>query len=192
LNYVIQNFYKTSFKTTNSPRLRLLMITNNLTLIFFFFKYFSQTRFFTKILELTFMQHFLFLKHFYNKQIFKLKKKINFKITGLYDNKLFKSFIYKIFKNFILIFKFSKLNYFYLPINQFFSYNLYFLTINVLQQKLIKTYYRNFFFFILFFSTLNWFSYNNSLQFYLHYFYTFKNFKFYVFFGNYFLKTFNY
>ena len=180
MSYVIQNFSLFTKSISLTPRLKYFIILNNLLTIFSFFKSFF---FFYHIFyfnNFKFFYFFYFFKFFFSKTLITWFKKMTFKTFSFYDNNLTKSYIFFFYRNLLFFSKFknnslilSRTEY-----DSFFLYNQYFFSIKVINVDLLKTYFKNFFFFLFFFSTIIWYQSFNFLKFYLKFF--LLNFNLYV------------
>ena len=197
MRFVIQNYLTLSRKFAVNPRLRSLILLNNL--IFFFF-YYKNTYLFnwSNLYNLFSFNFFSILyKFFFFKQLFFFFRKMTLTFTGFYLNNLIKSSVFLFFKGLSLFFN-----------NQFLPFsgavflaatasrpkllfNIIFLPVKALNVNLTKTFFKNSFFFFLFFSSTLWYQHTNFLSFYLTFLLVNWNYKVTPLFGDFFLPVFN-
>ena len=169
------------------------MFLNNVEKFLIFFKL-NFYIYLIKTLNLFSLNYFFFfIKYFFNKQLSNLLKKTNLNLIGFYDNNLYKSIVYHIFANLFIFLKKPKL--FFKIKNQHveneFLYNTYFLSIKIINNKINKKFYKNFFFFLAAFSSLIWYQHCSFFKFYLNFILANNNFNLLPFYGGYFLHVYN-
>lgn len=183
MSYVIQNFYKPNYKFAITPRLRIFISLKSINFFLFFFKF----------------KNFLILPlytplfgFFFNKGLTDYFYKLLLDFSGNYSNVVSATGVYW---NFKILDNFLKTNQAIFPIknlNESYFFNLYYLSIKIINMKLNKTYFKNiFFFFILFLSEI-WYQFHTHIFFYLNFFFIKNNFKMYKFYNGYFLRVYNF
>jgi hypothetical protein len=155
LSYVIQNFYTLSKHIVVTPKFKYLILLKNINLLFIFFK----TNLILFLIKQNNFLHFtyfsLFFKYFFSKSFIKIINKINLKLNGTYSNNTVKSTIFYFFKN--LSFNLTSDNNDYLIKNlniyNTLLFNHYFLSIKLINLKINKKLYKNFFFYLILFNS---------------------------------------
>ncbi len=192
MSYVIQNFYDSNKKTNLTPRLKFFFFLNNLEKFFFFLKLNTFLHFSNKLNLNNLNSLNIFFKYFFSKQFIKFLFQLNLDLVGQYTNNITKSSIFLIFYNFNKFFNLSK---FFIYKNfhfRFLGFNLYYLPIKTLNNRINNNFYKNIFFYFMFINTLIWYQNVSSLKFYLNYIFVTYNLKSSRFYNGYFLRIYNY
>lgn len=173
MSYVIQNFHFLNKSTQFTPRLRFLVIFNNIELLFFFFRTYLFLFFTDRMNFFSTNILFQFIKYFFSNQLMRFLNKLNVEFIGFYDNNLFKSSIFGAFYN---ILTFLKPNKTLAPMkssadftNPRYLHNLYFFSIKVINTQVNKKIFKNLFFYLMFFSTTYWYQHTLFFKFYFNF-----------------------
>ena len=152
MSYVIQNFYSLNKLIIIIPKFKNLIINLNYYKFFFFFKAYSFSKFILNPkLPIIMIHNFSFFKFLYTRifNLFFLKFNLNNKFN--YTSNFEKSIIFFNLNN---LNKFLSYKNFYkssqIIITKYFLYNSYFRVIKIIHFKLNKSFYNNFFFYLLF------------------------------------------
>lgn len=200
MRFLIQNYNLLNKSLVLTPRLRFGCLLNYLLFFFIFQKnYFFAIYFKFGTPHLSKSLFFLFYKYFYFKQFRILIKKLNLELVGFYTNNLIKSLIVNIYlilaawigSNLTqpLLFLFFKFNFFK---KTKLIFNLFFFSIKTSPIRLNKTFFKNFFFYLLFFHTTVWYQHANHLNYYLNFFLINSNLFLTPFYHGYFFHIFNF
>jgi len=192
MSYVIQNFYDSNKKIILTPRFKALFFLTNLQKFIIFIKlntFFSYTKIFNNFK----LNHFfIFFKHFFSNQFFKILYKNNVLNVSNYDNNLTKSYTFSFYYNLNCHLN----NYFNIfNLNLFknnFLYNIYLLPIKIINIKLNKTFFKNFFFILFIHNFFIWLQIDNKFKFYLNFIFIIYNWKISRFYNTHFLRIYNY
>jgi hypothetical protein len=197
MSYVLQNFFNINQKITLIPRIKFLIILNNLKFIFFLFKN-QLFIYFNKKFNTFNLNYFgSFIKYFYSHQINFLINKINLNFVGPYENNLFKSIIFHNLHNLLTPLDENekhKLN----SNNETASlkknilFNSYFLSHKLINNIINKKFYKNFFFFLMLHFSNIWIQQNNFFKFYLNFFFVNYELTITPFYNGYFLHIYNF
>jgi len=173
LSYVIQNFHFLNKSIQFTPRLRFLVIFNNIELLFFFFRTYLFLFFTDRMNFFSTNILFQFIKYFFSNQLMRILNKLNVEFIGFYDNNLFKSSIFGSFYN---VLTFLKPNKTLTPMkssadftNLKYVHNLYFFSIKVINVQINKKIFKNFFFYLMFFSVTYWYQHTLFFKFYFNF-----------------------
>jgi hypothetical protein len=123
-----------------------------------------------------------------------IKKKPSYYFS-FYENNLLKSVIYWIYNLFLSLRTFNKnKNYSFLFFNNslFINTGKNLKTYKILNYKLTHSFYKNLFFLFMLLNSDFWFYYNNTIKFYLNFFFISNKFSIYPFFGGYFFNIYNF
>lgn len=171
MSYVLQNFYPHSRSLTVTPRLKFMLIANNADVLITFFKTWNFLHLSRTANSFELSLFFVFLRYLFSRQLLFWLKRVNLVLMGFYANNLFTGAIYHTYKNLILPFSMLR------PYSRIVTlgrggallYNLYFLSVKVLHIKVVKRLFRNFFFFLMAFSTFIWYQHTSLFKFYLNF-----------------------
>ena len=190
--YVIQNFLIINKTINFTPRFKTLLYLINIHKLFIFFKINNLIKFFNQYLSNSninfFIVHFRYL---YLHNITKIYKKLNLFFISDYSNNHIKSLLYynlSCWNKFLL--KSYKKNYL-IELKQKNTFNLYFLPVKVVNFKINKKFYENFFFFFLHIKTNLWFAYFNFFKFQTNFMLIMPYAKLYYFYNNFFFNIYN-
>ncbi len=202
MSYVIQNFFTSQFVIFPTPRSKLLFLVLNINNFFLVFKqnnFYLQRNFYN-------FSHPSYFPYFYNfffaKQLkFIFKNNLNLKLTAFYKNNLFKSsffFFYWIFLSNIdkkcnnrrTASLASNLSIETTKMCSLFS--IYYYPVKLLNELVTFDVYKNFFYFLIYFSSFFWFQNSLFFRFYLNFLIVNKNLNFNEFFNSYFLNVYNF
>jgi hypothetical protein len=191
LSYVIQNFYEPNRRFTLTPRLKFFIVFNNLDKFSFYLKLNTFVNLNLRIPFLHLNPCFLFFKYFFNKLYLKLIFKTNLTLVGNYTTNLTKSYAYHIYKN--LYFFFQK-KFIFLEKKSFevrYFFNIYFLTIKVINTRINNNLYKNVFFFFTLILPFLWYQHTSLMKFYLNFILISYSLKTLIFYNGPFLKIYN-
>lgn len=191
MSYVIQNFYECTRKVSSTPRLKSLLLLNNVEKFLVFIKFNTFLYSINRLNLFNFNHFFLFLKYFFSKQYIKLIYKSDLSLVGNYTNSLTKSALYWIWatlENFIKNKKFIFSSNYY---KTEFLYNHYFLSLKTFNIKITKCFYKNIFYYFLMISPFMWYQRSSSVRFYLNFIHVPFILKIFRFSGTYFLKIYS-
>lgn len=189
MSYVVQNFYNSSKLITITPKFKKLLYLLNNDKFFFFFKINEITKFLNKNFKL--LNFNLYFKYFYIYKLMNVFFKFNYELTTNYDNNLFKSIIFFNLNNFndylnLNSYKLFKFKY------EFFLYNTYFYSIKIINFKINKKFYENYFFFLMLFTTQFWCSYIQFFSFNINFIFLLYDIQKYNFYNGFFFYIYNY
>lgn len=193
MSYVIQNFNTTARHLVLTPKLKSLIILNNLEKIFTFFKVMSNLFFFKNVNTFAISHFFTFLKYFYGKQLMNLLIKSNISSFGFYTGNFHKSLNLFIFKNILLFFKSPKSIIYYKTMQICDSpvCNLYYASVKIISSKVNKKFYKNIFFFYMLTFSFFWYQHTSFFKFYLNFIISNPSFFILPFYSGYFLHVYN-
>jgi hypothetical protein len=144
MSYVVQNFLKLNQYTTVTPRFKIFFSLQCISFFIFIFK-------FSNILTLS--KHVSsFLNFFFAKGLFNFFHKLSINLSANYVNTLTRTGVYWNFKLLYESFETNKIFSSLVKLNDFLHFNSYVLSIKLVNFKLNKTYFKNFFFLFSFFS----------------------------------------
>lgn len=184
MSYVIQNFVKYNQYIAITPRFKIFF---SLHCINFFLLYFKFSNFFSVTPQI---QNFLIF--FFAKGLVNFFHRLSINLFGNYVNKVTRVGVYWNFKILDNFFKNKNILHIPLKVTDIFFFNRYLLAIKLINFKLTKTYFKNVFFFIIFFFSEIWNQFHNKTNFYLNFFFFKNNLKLYKFYGGYFLRIYNF
>ena len=198
MRFVIQNYTLINKKVAVTPRLRALLILNNLVFFFLFYKnfYFFNWTNSPNVFSFNFFQ--ILYKFFFFKQFLFFFKKMTLGLAGYYLNNFIKSVLFFFYKGLTLFFNTQ-----FLPFTRAFVLrntkvqrklvlNGAFFAIKTLNVTITKTFFKSFFFMLFFFSTLLWYQHTNFIKFYLNFLLINPNYMLTPPFADFFLPVFNF
>jgi len=191
MRYVIQNFNYANKRINVTPKFKYALVYNNTTLILFFFKNTAFLLLNETFNPLNFNPFFNIYKFFYINEYPKLCNELNSNLSGSVQNNLTNGIVNNIlsriernFWNTIILHK-------RLKCEDSLQFNQYFLATKITYVGLSKNFYKNFFFFILIFSSHFWYQHAFNVKFYLNYLITFSDLQAYTFYNGPFFKIYN-
>lgn len=180
MNYLIQNFSHSYALIGNTPRMRAMRLSWN----------WNKINFLNKVLqfdEFTSLFFYKFNTHFYNKQLCLFLSKFNFDFISFYENNLFKSAIYWNLKNALRFGNISQKTYL-----NFFFFKKNFLSIKIVNATLVNVFYKNFFYYLLSFTTNTWGNYYLRHKNYLNFVVVNHNFFMIPYYNGYFFNIYHF
>jgi hypothetical protein len=191
LSYVIQNFNNINKKINLTPRIKFLILLNNLDKFLIFFKFNTFLNSFLKnnIFQINYLN--FFIKYFFSKQLIKFAYNFNLDFTGNYTNNLIKSYVYFFYFNINNFLKSNLNNFFFYNFSTNFIYNIYYFPIKTLNIKINSFFYKNIFFYFMLINPFLWYQHTSSLRFYLNFIFINYNLKIFRFYNGYFLRIYN-
>ncbi len=180
--------------------MRFACLLNYLFYFIFFQKnHITATYFKFNTFGLTKSLFFLFYKYFYFKQLKLILKKLNLELVGFYLNNLVKSLIFWIY---IILNSYLYQNLSKIPLFLFFKFNflkkkkiifnLFFFSVKTSAIRLNKTFFKNVFFYLIFFHTNFWYQHVNNLRYYLNFLLINSSLNLSPFYHGYFFHVFNF
>lgn len=183
MSYVIQNFHKLNSSLVVTPRFKIFFSLVSINFFLFFFKFINEFKF--KYLK-------SFYTFFFSKGLTYFFYNLNQHLFANYSNKLVLTGVYWNFKNLNDFLNLNNEKKNVIKLNNFFFFNLYFLSIKILNVKLTKSHFKNVFFFIILYFSEYWYQFAPNLKFYLNFIFVKNNFKLYRFYNNFFFKIYNF
>lgn len=180
MNYLIQNFSSSYVLIGATPRSRVMRLAWN----------WDKINFLNKILKFDEFSSFLFYKfnaYFYSKQLYFFLTKFNFDFISFYENNLFKSAIYWNLKN---IHKYGSVA--QSPCLNLFFFKKSFLPVKAANAILVNVFYKNFFYYLLSFTTNMWNSYYLKYKNYLNFVTINHNFLMIPYYNGYFFNIYHF
>lgn len=175
-----------------TPRFKYLIFLKSLPWVTFFIKFNLFSINLKKFYNLTNNNIINFYKYFFYFKLFKFFHIIDLSLVGGYTSNLKKSIVFynfKILNNFLIS---QKTNYFLFCLHNKIIFNSYYLSIKLIDHALNKKYYKNIFYFFLFFLSNIWINVNSLFSFNSNFFFVFYFFSIYRFYNGFFFKVYNF
>jgi hypothetical protein len=192
MSYVIQNFYNLPRLIVITPKLKFLMILNSLDCIYVFLKSNNYLFIHHTSADSPFGFLVLLFRVFFIKNINNIFNKLNHKLTSKYPNEVAKGAIYWSYRSLQLFLSKNYTILGYLYFKNYLFFNLYFLSIKVINIKLHKTFYKNIFFYLMLFIPSIWYAHHEFMRFYLNFFFIKYNLQICKFYNGHFLRVYNF
>ena len=185
MSYVIQNFIKFNSNLILTPRLKFIIFLRNYKI----FSYLLKHRYFVYNYK-QFNFFFLFYKFFFKNIFIKFKQIISLTNLNYYKNNFSKSLIYWNLTHIVNVFEYDKFSLDKYVIN-FCNKKEYLAPVKTFSINLKNKFYKNLFYFILFYLSKNWLIIFKKFCFPTNFFFINYNFQLYKFFNGPFFKVYN-
>jgi len=192
MSYVIQNFYVPSRSIANTPRFKNFLLLANLTIFFLFLKNTRKLWFGEIEINVNFSFFILFVRYFFQFNLYKNLLKFDDKIWSNYTNNLNKSFIFWRFKFANSHFLNNKWGLVLIFNSNYLNFNTPLLSIKTNPLFLFKKFYKSIFFFKLFYIMQLWPDSTNDFKFNLNFIIITNYFHLFKFYNGPFFKIYNF
>lgn len=196
MSYVIQNFNLLNKSIQFTPRLRFLLIFNNIELIFFFFRSYLFLFFTDRMNFFSTNILFQFIRYFFSNQLMRFINKLNIEFIGFYDNSQLKSSIFGSYYNLNRLLRTASWDFLLKPTadyaNLIYHYNLYFFSIKVINTQVNKKIFKKLFFYLMCFSVIYWHQHTFFFNYYLNFILVNSALVVTPFYNGYFLHIYNF